>query len=140
MERSDEADRGAAPLWLKLVATGLVSVAVAMGSAGLLSWRDLGVIDSRIGVLERRTDGLERRLEQSDDTVSVLAAQANTNSIHRMEHEKSAERWIDQIVQNTKEIQNLQRNTNARPDPFTGTMGRELEERVQRQINELKRR
>jgi len=118
--------------WVKLAAAGLISAAVASGGAVAVSWRDLGVLQSDIGVLHSATDSLATELRQLENTLSIIARQTAENSIHRVEHEKQADRWIAQILENEAAIHELIRVSAKRADPFTGTQGRELDERIKR--------
>ena len=75
-------------------------------------------------------DGIQRDL-----TDLRLAIASNT--LHRTEHDKTAAIWISQIVENEQAIHGLSREVSelrsmpsARPDPFTGTDGRKLEQRI----------
>ena len=117
---------------LTLVATAALSAAVAASGAILLSWRDLGIFESRLDVLNSDVESIKRQLRTVDLTDAAIAKQVAENSIHRIEHEKSAERWIDQIIENENDIHDLQSRTSARPDPFTGTQGRELRKRIEK--------
>ena len=66
---------------------------------------------------------------------SVVAA----NSAHRVEHESESEYWVGEIRSNTNAIRVIEQRVaelrsvpQARPDPFTGTDGRKLRERIER--------
>jgi len=52
------------------------------------------------------------------------------NSAHRVEHDKNAEEWKQRIRRNESGVRELTNNASARPDPFTGTEGRQLERRI----------
>lgn len=49
---------------------------------------------------------------------------------HADRHETEADYWKEVIDNNRERIELLSVNATARPDPFTGTMGRELERRI----------
>lgn len=58
------------------------------------------------------------------------------NTAHRISHEREAQQWIDRIKRNEQSVREIQRAIGelrsvpaARPDPFTDTQGRELEQR-----------
>lgn len=119
--------------WLKLVAAGLVSAVVAIGGSVLLSWRDLGVFSARLDILERHATDGERKLAELITAHNAVVTAETRNTTHRLEHEKTSERWINQIIRNSELIREMRSTPEARPDPFTGTEGREL----QRQIDEL---
>ena len=66
---------------------------------------------------------------------SVVAA----NSAHRVEHESESEYWVGEIRSNTNAIRVIEQRVaelrsmpQARPDPFTGTDGRKLLQRIER--------
>jgi hypothetical protein len=110
---------------------GYYKVAVAVFSAllvaaigqGIIVWRDNSVLS--VGL-----EDLQRAVDANTATIRVIAEQAYANSIHRVEHEKQADRWIAKILENERSIHSLQQQPSARPDPFTGTEGRELERRI----------
>jgi hypothetical protein len=116
--------------WVKLIATGFLSVAITAAGAVAVSWRDLGVLRADLGILNRQIDAVTTEIRQVDNTLRIIAKQAAENSIHRVEHEKQADRWIAQILENEAAIHELIRVPAKRADPFTGTQGRELEERI----------
>jgi len=113
----------------KFAITVITALLLAAIGQGLILWRDNSVLS--VGMEE-----LRHAVDANTDTIRALAQQAHANSIHRIEHEKQAERWINQIIENGRAIHDLQQQPGARPDPFTGSQGREL----QRQIDELKKR
>jgi len=47
-------------------------------------------------------------------------------------HEREAEQWKTRIERLESQVYDILTKSNARPDPFTGTMGRELEDRINR--------
>ena len=76
--------------------------------------------------------GLLDRIARLD---SIVAA----NSAHRVEHESESEYWVGEIRSNTNAIRVIEQRVaelrsvpQARPDPFTGTDGRKLRERIER--------
>lgn len=110
------------------VFTALLTAAIGQG---ILVWRDTSVLSSRVAELRSAVDA-------NTESLRVLGQIANTNAIHRQEHERSAERWIKQIEENERNLQELLRNSGARPDPFTGTEGRALDERIRKLEGNLK--
>jgi hypothetical protein len=117
----------------KLPQDGYAKIAVAVITAlltaaigqGIVVWRDNSVLSARMEDLQRAVDG-------NTITLRAIAEQAHANSIHRTEHEKNAQQWINKIIENERDIHALQSNANARKDPFTGSEGRELEQRIRR--------
>jgi hypothetical protein len=116
---------------------GYIKIAVAIVSAllvsaigqGIVVWRDNSVLSAGL-------EDLRSAVDTNTNTLRVIAEQSSENSVHRIEHERQADFWINRIEQNTRELHALQRQPSARPDPFTGTEGRELERRI-RVIEEL---
>jgi hypothetical protein len=117
----------------KLPQDGYAKIAVAVITAlltaaigqGIVVWRDNSVIASRVEDLQRAVDG-------NTNSLRAIAEQSHANSIHRVEHEKNARHWIDKIIENEQSIHALQNIAGARKDPFTGSEGRELEQRIRK--------
>jgi hypothetical protein len=88
---------------------------------GVWTWSNTHRLNDRVERLEEDLATLyhstEANFSSIDATLVVVAAEANANSIHRDAHEESAERWIDQIIDNSKQIRELQRAgaTSSRP-------------------------
>jgi hypothetical protein len=103
---------------------------------GVWTWSNTHRLNDRVERLEADFAALhlsfEAELKSLNATITVIAAEASANSIHRAEHEKSAGRWIDQIINNTRDIGDLQNTPKARSDPFTGTEGDALRDRIER--------
>jgi hypothetical protein len=58
---------------------------------------------------------------------------AINNSEHHIEsHNNESEQWKQRIIRLENQIYEMQTMPKARPDPFTGSMGRELEKRLQK--------
>jgi hypothetical protein len=95
-----------------------------MAGQGVLAWRDIAVLNHSIEELANTyiTDAA---------TLASIAQQAHANSIHREEHERNAERWIDKIIENEKAILQLQRDSGARDYSFTGAQGDALRRRIE---------
>ena len=49
---------------------------------------------------------------------------------HMDRHETEANYWKQRIDRNRDEIRKIMKSPSARPDPFTGTEGKELERRI----------
>jgi len=106
-------EAGGNNVWTRLltvVASGLATISLA-GSGFLLD-----------SALERL-----QSLEQTQRRLEVSIARYNN---HVQEHEKQSEYWIQRIESNTNRLGRLATDSAARPDPFTGTQGRELERRL----------
>ena len=108
--------------------TALLTAAIGQG---ILVWRDASVLSSRVSELRSAVDA-------NTESLRVLGQIANSNAIHRYEHERQADHWIKQIEENERNVQDLLRNSGARPDPFTGTQGRALDDRIRRLEGDLK--
>lgn len=121
------------PEWLvNAIKTVVVALLVAASSGGIISWRDLGVLDAQFQELRAGyiTDAA---------TLAAIAQQSHANTLHRHEHEKTAAREIARIDANEKrshanelELNRMQRSTDARPDPFTGSDGEILRRRIEK--------
>jgi hypothetical protein len=107
-----------------IIVPAFIAVLVAMAGQGVLAWRD-------IAVLNHSVEELANTYITDAATLAAIAQQAHANSIHREEHERSAERWIDKILENERAIHSLQTDAAARKDPFTGTEGAELRRRIE---------
>jgi hypothetical protein len=58
----------------------------------------------------------------------VLAAQAEK---HVIDHDRTADEWKARIVTLERQMEEIKTRGSARADPFTGTMGKALEMRIQ---------
>ena len=83
-----------------------------------------------------------KRLDKKDDRLSRLEVSIATISEHVDSHDAEKTYWIEVIkeCQKSREalierISRIETKPTARPDPFTGTQGKRLEE----MINELRR-
>ena len=123
-------DEGQAGAYKVAIAVFTALLVTAIGQ-GVLVWRDASVLSSRVAELRHAVDA-------NTESLRVLGQIANANAIHRQEHERSAARWIKQIEQNERDLQDLLRNSGARPDPFTGTQGRALDDRIRKLEGDLK--
>lgn len=121
------------PEWLvNAIKTVVIALLVAASTGGIVSWRDLGVLDAQFQELRAGyiTDAA---------TLAAIAQQSHANSLHRVEHEKTAAREIARIDANERRshanelgLERLQRAPDPRPDPFTGSDGERLRERIER--------
>ena len=114
----DENERGYYKIGVAVVSALLVA---AIGQ-GVVVWRDNSVLSSSVEDIQRAVDAIAL-------TQRNLAEQSHANTIHRLEHEKQAARWIDKILENERDIHAMQQR-NFRPDPFTGAQGRDLDRRL----------
>jgi hypothetical protein len=92
---------------------------------GVVAWSDLRVL---AGSVKELRDSYITDIA----TLAAIAEQAHANTIHRVEHERQAERYIAKIEANERAIIELKSDSKARPDPFTGTDGDELRHRIER--------
>ena len=111
------------------IATALLTAFIG---AGIVLWRDVAVLSVSLEELRDTyiTDAA---------TLAAIAQQAHSNTIHRAEHERTAEREIARIGANEQRsyrnelaITKLQRNPEARADPNTGAEGRVRDKRLDR--------
>jgi hypothetical protein len=109
----------------KVAVAVIAALLTASVGQGFLVWRDVAVLSHTVAELRDTyvTDAA---------TLAAIAQQAHANSIHRVEHERQAKRYIDKIEANERSIIELRVNTQSRADPFTGTEGAELRTRIQR--------
>ena len=112
------------PQWYKTFLGVVIALLITAAGNGIIAWSDLRNLRDSVARIESDVGIV-------DSTLAAIAAQAHANSIHRTEHEKSAERWINQIIENERDIRKLQRAPDARPDPFTGTEGAALRSRIE---------
>jgi hypothetical protein len=63
--------------------------------------------------------------------VNVTQATALRAEKHVMEHDRSAEEWRARILTLERQMEEIKTKAGARADPFTGTMGKALETRIQ---------
>mgnify|MGYP001547381064 CR=1 FL=1 len=80
-------------------------------------------VPAAIGWVRTDVNDIESELRQ-------LRVDVAENSAHRVEHDRNAEEWKQRIRLNESGLRELTNNASARPDPFTGTEGRQLERRI----------
>ena len=119
---------------------GHFKVAIAIATAlltaflggGIVLWRDFAVLSHDVEELRATyiTDAA---------TLAAIAQQAHANTIHRAEHERTAEREIARIGANEQRsyrnqiaITELKTDSDTRADPNTGTEGRIRDKRLDR--------
>jgi len=70
------------------------------------------------------------RLDAMEAAVTGNTVAVAENSLHRLEHETQSQFWIAVIEQLREKVHELNTNSQARPDPFTGSDGRELRNQI----------
>lgn len=82
-------------------------------------------MDSRADCAGRgECDAVKARLHEIEARLAVSETHVET-------HEKSAAEWKQRILENERSLRQMRTSPEARPDPFTGTEGRQLEQRIQ---------
>lgn len=110
---------------------GLVIPIFVSGLAGYSSF----MVDS----VRREHDDLTKRVVALEGLVSGLMQSVARTLQHVELHTEEKNHWIARIEENSKLLHSLAKDSAARPDPFTGTEGRQLERRIDalEQIAEL---
>jgi predicted pyridoxine 5'-phosphate oxidase superfamily flavin-nucleotide-binding protein len=80
-------------------------------------------LGTMLGVSFLAVEGIKR--------LSVTEGTAIRAEKHIMEHDRNAEEWRARIRTLERQVEELKTNGTARADPFTGTMGKALEMRIQ---------
>ena len=111
--------------YIKVAVSVITALLVAAIGQGIVVWRDNSVLSAGV-------ESLQRAVEANTAALRVLAQQSAENTIYRAEHARSAEEWYRRISELEHDVHSLQRQPSARPDPFTGTEGRELERRIRK--------
>lgn len=113
--------------------SGSIKVAIAVAGALVVAAVTNGVaLWSDVRLLSAAVARMESDLTELDATLARIAIETSANTVHRAEHERQSERWIEQIERNRDAIEALKEKPSARPDPFTGTEGRALSDRIER--------
>ena len=113
------------PGYSKSVFTIITALLVGAIGQGIVVWRDNSLLSANI-------ESLQRAVDANSAALRVLAQQSAENTVYRAEHIKNAEEWYRRINELERDVHSLQRQPAARPDPFTGTEGRELEKRIRK--------
>jgi len=109
--------------WVNVLAGALAAAAISGLTTGIAAWSDV----QRIG--DRLSDcALDVR--QLEDLVLQLDGRVTTNTINRIRNEAAIERLEQQVHE-------LTTYPAARPDKYTGTQARELEERLDARLKAL---
>jgi len=105
----------------------LISAAIAAGVSsigiGILSWRDLALADQRLRDVERRITYIET-------VMPGIVAENGVNSLERVHTKHVLDKLVAQMETVRDDVSALKQKPAARPDPFTGSEGRELEKRI----------
>jgi hypothetical protein len=80
-------------------------------------------LGTMIGVSFLAVQGIEKI-----DAVEAIAGKAEK---HVSDHDLEANEWKERIKKLEKQVEELQTRSGARADPFTGTMGKALEMRIE---------
>lgn len=112
-----------------------LGVPVVVGGVAVISGLD------RERALERH-ESLAEHVHANDARLRGLSESVTRALEHVESHNTEANYWKTRIETNTDRITELTSNANARPDPFTGTQGRELERRIdqlERDLDQVER-
>lgn len=125
--------------WLrdKVVPTLVVA---AIGLAGTTALT-VGRLDSAVADLRQtakdNSDGINTELAKRQADCAAIQALLHALDIRLKEyetrqaaHESEAENWKSRISRNEQSVADLRSNAGARPEPFAGTEGRELDRRI----------
>jgi hypothetical protein len=96
----------------------MAALSAAGVTGGLIAWRDVGIVRADILI---HHEELVRHRAMLDD----IDGRCRTNTVSRERNE----RIIDRLE---REVSELRNHPQARPDPFTGTEGRALRDRIER--------
>ena len=126
--------------WRKKLLDGIPAAITTAISALLLAsgqlWITVRDHNHKISELESSLESLARCASQSEceqvrAILNAMDARLAVAETHVAAHERSADEWKQRIIENERELRGLMQSPAARPDPFTGTEGRELEQRIQ---------
>jgi hypothetical protein len=97
-------------------------------TANQVAWRAVSIALATValGLLTFTGHQFAERIGQIEQQINASSVAVAENTLHRVEHERQADYWIAVIDANRDAIHKLSSDTKARPDPFTGTDGREL--------------
>jgi hypothetical protein len=114
---------------------------------GLTAWgefnRLVSAVDSFHAEVRAGIDDLHARDRAMEGTLAVIAKQSAENTIHYQEHLSAAGHHIRDIEANKVHIIDLKKDVavlqkeDPRPDPFTGTEGKDLSRRIDRLENRV---
>ena len=101
-----------------MVVALMAALSAAGVTGGLIAWRDVGIV--RADILIHHAE-----LQRQRTVLEDIDARCRTNTVSRERNE----RVIDRLE---REVSELRNHPTARPDPFTGTEGRALRDRIER--------
>ena len=120
------------PWHINIILTLVTALCTAAIGQGVVVWRD-------VAVLAHSVEELRATYITDAATLAAIAQQAHVNSVHRVEHERTAEREIARIGANEQRsyrnqiaITELKTDSDTRADPNTGTEGRIRDKRLDR--------
>ena len=120
---------------------GTLTALVVFSFTGWITDRDLS---AAVVALQEYVTKDATHMERLADCVKRPECEAVRAAVHSIElrlgkveadwinHQTLSEERKDRILELEREVRELTTNANARPDPFTGTMGRELSRRIER--------
>ena len=88
----------------------------------------------------QRIDDIELAIVSKRSRVNALSELVVRTVEHVEQKEKEWEYWHNRIEENSKRALQISTNALSRPDPFTGTMGREMDRRLGSQFKSLESR
>lgn len=110
---------------VKIAIAAAAALVVAAVTNGVALWSDVRLLSAAV-------ERIESDLATLDSTLARVSVESSANTVHRIEHARTADKWIEQIERNRDAIGEIKEKANARADPFTGTEGRELRGRIER--------
>ena len=109
--------------WVNILVGALAAAAISGRATGIVAWSDIQRIGDRLGDCAMNVTSLEQFVLQLD-------SRSTTNTVNRIRNEAAIERLDQQVHQ-------LMTVPAARPDKYTGTQARELEERLDARLKAL---
>lgn len=122
------------PIWIKSAVWALgVGLACVGGISSILYSQLITHYDGEITLARIERDAVRSVLADIIPKISSLEQ-------HKLEHDKLADREIARITRIEQAVNDLRSTTgDKRPDPFTGTEGRELERRMDARLDVVER-
>ena len=109
--------------WVNVLATALAAAALTGLTTGIVAWSDVQRLRDRLN--ECALD-----VRQLEEFMFDLDSRSTTNTVNRIRNEADIERL-------THQVHELTTYPAARPDKYTGTQARELEERLDARLKVL---
>lgn len=110
---------------IKVAVAAAAALVVAAVTNGVALWSDVRLLSAAVA-------RIESDLTTVDTALARIAVESSANSVHRVEHQRTVDKWIEQIERNRDAIAEIREKASARADPFTGTEGRALRDRIER--------